>query len=282
MPRKTYYKPNRSAPRYFKPCDVARAAYNCHVDNSIDRIEIIRCVVKGLGFEFVALPGKERELPKVIETKVDRVLSLAQSIQKTTAIIRRALLELEKSLDFILKFVPDFVIDDEKTVEDKLLKKVLKPLKAVGRRSLFFFKALDTLRDAVDEWENDLKAFILNVGEAARIVKTAKELYSAEVFFSEKEIENCKCKRPRGVFIFQVEFNVLGDSSIYSYYKLISGENGSFIEMDDYLVAAAGGGDGSDYWQVTPDIFAIVRANEGEQRAIQAFNTNLVSHIIEL
>lgn len=282
MPKKTYYKPNRSVPRYFKPCDVARAAYNCHTDTGNDRIEIIRCVVKGLGFEYVALPGADRELPEVINSKIDTILTLAGKLQSSVAVVRRVLLELDKSLSFILKFVPDFITDDEKTVEDKLFNKVLSGAKKVSKRAVGYLKLLDDLRDIVEEWEQDLKAFILNVGEAARIVKTAKELYSAKIYFSEEQIINCKCKRPRGVFTFTVEANLLGKDSVYLRFQLTNGEAGSFVEGKGFFVAEAGAGDSADEWQVDSDVFALVRADDINQIAIQAFRTGTFSYQREL
>lgn len=282
MPKKTYYKPNRSVPRYFKPCDVSRAAYNCHTDTGADRIEIIRCVVKGLGFEYVALPGADRQLPDVINSKIDTILTLAGKLQSSVAVVRRILLELDKSLSFILKFVPDFITDDEKTVEDKLLNKALSVAKKAGKRAVGYLKLLDDLRDIVEEWEQDLKAFILNVGEAARIVKTAKELYSAKVYFSEQDIVNCKCKRPRGVFRFTMEFQVLNNQSVYLMFQLTNGESGSFVEGKGYFIADSGAGDSSDFWQVGTEIYAIMRADDLTAIALQAFRTGVFSYQREL
>jgi len=56
MPKKVYYKPNRSAPRYFKPCDVARIAWNCFDDGMVDDPNVLlACVAKRLGFSHIVL-----------------------------------------------------------------------------------------------------------------------------------------------------------------------------------------------------------------------------------
>jgi len=54
--KKCYYKPTRSAPRYFTPCDVARIAQNCIDDSGGDVTPLILMAVVGkqLGFTHIA------------------------------------------------------------------------------------------------------------------------------------------------------------------------------------------------------------------------------------
>jgi len=56
MPTVCKYKPNRSKPRYFKPCDVARIAWNCWDDEQVsDPNVLLACIAKRLGFESIVL-----------------------------------------------------------------------------------------------------------------------------------------------------------------------------------------------------------------------------------
>lgn len=54
MTLKVYNKPNRTKPRYFSPCDVARVAFNCVDDTGADRELVLACVAEKLGLDFVA------------------------------------------------------------------------------------------------------------------------------------------------------------------------------------------------------------------------------------
>jgi hypothetical protein len=56
MPVKTYDKPNRSKPRYFKMCDAARIAREVVRDNPGDTPEeVLACIAKGFGFTHISL-----------------------------------------------------------------------------------------------------------------------------------------------------------------------------------------------------------------------------------
>lgn len=64
MPRVEVYRPNRSQPRYFTACSVARAARNCVRDTNTTNEEVMRCVAKALGYEKVLLKNNGRILWK--------------------------------------------------------------------------------------------------------------------------------------------------------------------------------------------------------------------------
>lgn len=61
MARICRYYPTRTYKRYFKPCDVARIAENCMLDNAgLDPNVLLSCVAKRLGFTHIVLhPEKE-------------------------------------------------------------------------------------------------------------------------------------------------------------------------------------------------------------------------------
>lgn len=68
MVKKVYYKPTRSSPRYFKPCDVARIAWNCFDDGMVsDPNVLLACVAKRLGFTHIVLhPDYEDDYKKYL------------------------------------------------------------------------------------------------------------------------------------------------------------------------------------------------------------------------
>lgn len=81
MPKKCYYKPNRTKPRYFKPCDVTRIAQNCVKDNKLPPQEVLACVALGLGFKYVALDRVKQD--ETVDAK-------AVDLSKTVTLAKRA------------------------------------------------------------------------------------------------------------------------------------------------------------------------------------------------
>jgi len=67
MPKKCYYKPNRSSPRYFSACDAGRIAQQVVDDRLIPKEIVLACVAKALGFTTISLPK-----PDVVEAFVGR------------------------------------------------------------------------------------------------------------------------------------------------------------------------------------------------------------------
>jgi len=83
--KKCYYKPNRSKPRYFNPCAVARCAVNCVRDTpEYTAIITLACVARNLGFEYICLPTELIEPAK----KYKKAIDIKAAVEKADEIIR--------------------------------------------------------------------------------------------------------------------------------------------------------------------------------------------------
>lgn len=105
MPEKTYYKPNRSHPRYFKMCDAARIAREVVRDNPGDTPEeVLACIAKGLGFTHISLsrtrvmeagigglPAVIRNLPAVIDAIITTLMALVKKYAWLWPILKNAI-----------------------------------------------------------------------------------------------------------------------------------------------------------------------------------------------
>ena len=116
MPKICRYKPNRSQPRLFRPCDVARIARNCVEDNRLRPEEVLACVAKGMGFTHVSLSRSEETVQAGISLKkgqIDLVKSLLNRILNT---VKDRLPELAKGIGVILE-----LLDRVERILDRLL-----------------------------------------------------------------------------------------------------------------------------------------------------------------
>lgn len=118
MPVKTYYKPNRTKPRYFKMCDAARIAREVVRDNPGDTPEeVLACIAKGLGFTHISLSRptsvQASALPAVI------IRNLPALLEKLSEVITI----LIKRYGWLLPFLKDIVdgIDRIRKIIDKVI-----------------------------------------------------------------------------------------------------------------------------------------------------------------
>lgn len=281
MPKKTYYKPNRSKPRYFKTCDVARAGYNCYKDTGEEPNVIVKCVAKTLGFKFIALPGKERQLPEKVKSKLDSIDTIAIKLQGFIGLIDSALENVSGAIDKSLSFIPESFLDDEVTTIEKGIFRALKRFKP-SRRLLALVKLLDKIRDKLHEFEHNLKALVIDIGEVRNLLKASESLFGAEFSDLSKKIVGCNCKRMVGQFNAILEFQgfSIEKGSLYVLFDATVTHAGVVYKENQAFLGQAGDGNHSDYFEITSDDLLFLSDNYTREQAQQLFQTGITHGLI--
>lgn len=86
MVLKTYYKPNRSKPRYFTACDAARIAEQVVNDQNLTPEQVLACIAGKLGFTHISMSRTDGF--DVVQGNV--------SLSKTVSLIKTAVLFIQK------------------------------------------------------------------------------------------------------------------------------------------------------------------------------------------
>lgn len=212
MPKVVVYRPNRTKKPYFTACAVARIAWNCWDDTQTPKQDIMQCVAKRLGYQTIALPTADRELPQAAESivaKVKRVIALVTEFGELVADWVEA---FGSGLDWILSIFPDFITDDQFTAEDKFLKRAFKSRRA--RAFLAAIKLVDKVRDKVKEVQLDLEDLLVNLEKVQSMIQFGEQAVDLEIFRT-SEGGNCQCKTPYTELI-SVPY---GDFSIHFIYE---------------------------------------------------------------
>lgn len=148
MPTKTYYKPNRTRPRYFRMCDAARIAREVVRDNPGDTPEeVLACIAKGLGFTHISLSR-----PRVVEAAlfpvpipgwpmiIEAIIVVLIRLRKYAWLlpIIKNLIELVEAVkkavdDFFTKSPPSAKCEDVFGEKCKCKKETVTGIKLIGR-----------------------------------------------------------------------------------------------------------------------------------------------------
>jgi len=147
MPKVCKYIPNRSKPRLFTPCDVARIARNAVEDGRLRPEEVLACVAKGLGFTHISLSRTG--------TTVNSSVSLSKSqINLAKSLLSRILTLLRDRLPSVAKIVGAIleVLDRIDRVLDRIIGPESEPVDDVIKPGTCNCK-----EGEVEKWQNRLK-----------------------------------------------------------------------------------------------------------------------------
>lgn len=82
MPQKCYFKPNRTAKRYFSACDAARIARQVVQDDpETTPEEVLACIAKGFGFTHISL-SRIRVVESAVNLDKKAILPLLKGLMK--------------------------------------------------------------------------------------------------------------------------------------------------------------------------------------------------------
>jgi len=192
VPKVTVYRPNRTKERYFTPCAVARIAWNCHDDTGAAKEDILMCAAKRLGFRVIALPTADRDLPERAANIVERLKRLIGNVEQFVSLITDWVEAFGSGLDTVLSIFPDFLLDNQFTIEDKLLKRATKSRRS--RAIVNAIKLVDKVRDKVKEIQLDLEDLLAQLERVQGMIQFGEQAKDLEIYET-SDAKNCQCNK---------------------------------------------------------------------------------------
>jgi len=187
------YKPTRSTPRYFKPCDVARIARNVRDDNQITPDEILLCTALGLDYYGVAILKTEDGGSGGLKKLSERIVGTLAVVRKGVMVLRDGFGLADDFLNAILEFIPDELEDTDNPV----FKALKRRLRGSKRRILAATAGLRKARDGVEDVFNSLTELGKDIDKLTKIIDKIGSIEGVEVLTALDVSSNCKCKREK-------------------------------------------------------------------------------------
>ena len=122
-------KPNRSAPRFFSPCDVARIARNCVDDRNLRPEEVLACVAKGLGFTHVSLSNSQNVMESNVSIGKNQISLLKSGLNFILGVVKRRFPAIAKTIAGLIELLDnlDRILDRILGPESEPVDDVIKP-----------------------------------------------------------------------------------------------------------------------------------------------------------
>lgn len=202
MAIKTYYKPTRSRPRYFSPCDVARISFNCVDDTDATIQEVMLCIAKRFKFEAIALPTSERDLPDNFEKITQSITDLTNKVLKLAIDIEDIADQIDLKLTKNIEAIPKFLFSDEQEFDQGLISKIRAALNTAAKKALNtilkIFELATLIRDTARETSNELNDLVLQIQEFQKLIEAAKDILKLEIL-TVIDLKNCNCNSDKDI-----------------------------------------------------------------------------------